>query len=280
MAEHGGRYAETAACLSENGYETWAADMRGHGRTADPSVNSPDKGGLLGHCADTRAFSKTLLDVERIHNEIQKTYPGVPLFLLGHSWGSFIAQGFIETFNKRPLSGCALSGTMGPGNALVAFGTVFMTVMTTFRGPRYRSMFARKMADGSYNNAFRPNRTAFDWLSRDNKEVDGFVADPLCGGICSAGFYRDMARCLRRIHRRRMIERINKELPVYAFSGNADPVGGMGAGPTTLVDIYRRIGIKDVEFVLYPGARHETLHETNREEVMRNLCRWLDRHIK
>jgi alpha-beta hydrolase superfamily lysophospholipase len=280
MAEHGGRHTETAAFLSRNGYAVWAADMRGHGKTADLNVNPPDRGGLLGHCADTKAFSKILLDVERIHSEIQKTYPGVPLFLLGHSWGSFIAQGFIETFNKRPLSGCALSGTKGPGGALVAFGAVFMPVFAAIRGPRYRSMFAHRIADGAYNRVFRPNRTISDWLSRDEAEVDSFIADPLRPKLCSAGFYRDMAACLQRIHRRRMIERINRELPIYVFAGSADPVGDMGAGPTALVDIYRKIGIKDIEFVLYPEARHETLHETNREEVMRNLCRWLDGHVK
>jgi alpha-beta hydrolase superfamily lysophospholipase len=280
MAEHGLRYAETAARLCENGYAVWAADMRGHGKTADLAVNPPDNGGLMGHCADMKASSKILLDLERIHAEIQKTYPEAPLFLLGHSWGSFIAQGFIETFNKRPLSGCILSGTRGPGGALVAFGAPFMTLFAAVRGIRSRSNFARGLADGAYNKAFRPNRTAFDWLSRDEKEVDACIADPLCCGHCTTGFYRDLARCLQRIHRKRMMERINKTLPIYVFAGSADPVGDMGAGPTALVDIYRKIGIKDIEFVLYPEARHEALHETNREEVMRNLCVWLDRHIK
>ncbi|MDR3357000.1 MAG: alpha/beta hydrolase [Spirochaetaceae bacterium] len=280
MGEHGLRYAETAAYLCDRGYSVWAADMRGHGRTADLSVNPADRGGLLGHCADTNAFAKILLDVEKINAGIQKTYPGIPLFLLGHSWGSFIAQGYIETFNKRPLSGCALSGTKGPGSAAVALGAPFMAVFAALRGVRCRSRFSRGLADGAYNKAFQPNRTMYDWLSRDKKEVDLFVADALCGQLGSVGFYRDLAFALKRIHRKRAMDRVNRDLPVYLFSGSADPVGGMGAGPTELVDSYRRIGIKDIEFVLYPEARHETLHETNREEVMRNLCNWLDRHIK
>jgi alpha-beta hydrolase superfamily lysophospholipase len=280
MAEHGLRYTETAASLCERGYAVWAADMRGHGRTADLTVNPADKGGILGHCADTNAFSKILLDVERINSEIQKVYPDLPVFLLGHSWGSFIVQGYIETFNKRALSGCILSGTKGPGSAAVAFGAPFMTVFAALRGIRSRSKFSRKLADGVYNKAFEPNRTMFDWLSRDEKEVDAFIADPLCGQLSTVGFYRDLACALKRIHRKRSIDRINRNLPIYLFSGSADPVGDMGVGPTALVDSYRKIGIKDIEFVLYPEARHETLHETNREEVMRNLCNWLDRHIK
>jgi alpha-beta hydrolase superfamily lysophospholipase len=280
MSEHGLRYTETAAYLCEKGYAVWAADMRGHGRTADLTVNPVDKGGMLGHCADTNAFSKMLLDVERINSEIQKVYPGLPIFLLGHSWGSFIAQGYIETFNKRALSGCILSGTKGPGSIRVAFGAPFMTAFAAIRGIRSHSLFSRRLADGAYNKAFEPNRTMFDWLSRDEKEVDAFIADPLCGQLSTVGFYRDLAHALKRIHRKRIMDRINRNLPIYMFSGTADPVGDMGAGPTALVDSYRKIGIKDIEFVLYPEARHETLHETNREEVMRNLCNWLDRHIK
>jgi alpha-beta hydrolase superfamily lysophospholipase len=280
MAEHSLRYTETAARLCERGYAVWAADIRGHGKTADIAVNPPDRGGILGHCADTNAFSTILRDIERINTEIQKVYPDFPVFLLGHSWGSFIAQGYIQTFNKRPLSGCILSGTKGPGDALVAFGAPFMTVFAAVRGIRGRSQFSRKLADGAYNKAFQPTRTMFDWLSRDENEVDAFIADPLCGQLSSVGFYRDLVRALKRIHRKRMMERINRNLPLYLFSGSADPVGDMGTGTTALVDSYRRIGIKDIEFVLYPDARHETLHETNREEVTRNLCGWLDRHIK
>jgi alpha-beta hydrolase superfamily lysophospholipase len=280
MSEHSLRFAETARYLCERGFTVWAADMRGHGRTADMAVNPAGRGGLLGHCADTNAFSKILLDIDRINTEIQKTSPTLPIFLLGHSWGSFIAQGYIETFNKKRLSGCILSGTKGPGGALTTFGAPFMTIFTAFRGVRNYSNFIQNLVFDAYNKVFQPNRTAFDWLTRDEKEVDAFIADPLCGQKCSVGFYRDLACALQRIHRRRAMERINQNLPVYVFSGSADPVGDMGAGPTALVDTYRKIGIKDIEFVLYPDARHEALNEINRGEVMRNLCDWLDRHIK
>ncbi|MDR0409928.1 MAG: lysophospholipase [Spirochaetaceae bacterium] len=280
MSEHSLRFEETAHYLCEKGYTVWAADMRGHGRTADASINPPDNGGLLGHCADTNAFSKLLLDVERINMEIQKAYPELPLFLLGHSWGALIAQGYIETFNKRPLAGCALSGTKGPDRGLTAFASPFITVFTALRSVRGYFPFTQKAVFDAYNKMFQPNRTEFDWLSRDEAEVDAFVADPLCGCQYSAGFYRDTINALRRVHRRRTMERVNRELPLYVFSGSADPAGNMGECPTALVDIYRKIGIHDIEFVLYPEARHETLHETNRQEVMRNLCDWLDRHLK
>jgi alpha-beta hydrolase superfamily lysophospholipase len=153
-----------------------------------------------------------------------------------------------------------------------------MSLFAALGGQRRGSPLARAVADGPYNKPFRPNRTPFDWLSRDEGEVDAFVHDARCGNLCSTGFYRDLIRGLCRIHRSEAMARIPKNLPVYVFSGSADPVGEMGASPTALVNEYRSLGIGDLEFVLYPGARHETLNETNREEVMDNLLSWIQRH--
>jgi alpha-beta hydrolase superfamily lysophospholipase len=152
-----------------------------------------------------------------------------------------------------------------------------MGLLAFILGERKGSTLAKALADGPYNKHFRPNRTPADWLSRDEKEVDAYVADPLCGKLCSAGFYRDMARALKRIHRSEEMEKIRKELPVYIFSGSADPVGSMGESPTALALAYRRLKIKDLETVLYPDARHETLNETNRDEVIESLLSWLNR---
>jgi len=132
---------------------------------------------------------------------------------------------------------------------------------------------------GSYNRVFRPNRTAFDWLSRDEAEVDKFVQDPLCGALPTAGFFRDMFHCLQDIHRWAHMERIPKELPIYIFAGDRDPVGRQGKGIKQLVDMYRKLGLRDVAWTLYPGGRHEMLNEINRDEVMRHVVEWLDRKL-
>jgi alpha-beta hydrolase superfamily lysophospholipase len=251
--------------------------MRGHGKTADPGVNRRGAGGLLGHCADRDGFSLVVSDIEEIHRHIAEASPGLPLILLGHSWGSFIAQAYIETY-RRPLGGCILSGTRGPDGIKITVSAPVMNILAFFRGGRNRSRLARALADGAFNKPFRPNRTNFDWLSRDEAAVDAFVADPLCGTLCSVGFYRDLAGALCRIHKSKNLDKIPRDLPVYVFSGSADPVGDMGNSPTALVNAYRSMGITDLEFVLYPDARHESLNETNREEVMENLLAWLSRH--
>ena len=280
MAEHSGRYGRLAEKLCEAGIEVWAADQRGHGKTTDPGVNDPGKGGLLGHCADRDTFERVSTDIHAINTEIRTTRPGIPLFLMGHSWGSFIVQYYIQNQDTNScIDGCILSGSRGPGGFKEKAGIPYMALLAAVCGKRRGAALARAAADGPYNRYFRPNRTSFDWLSRDNAEVDAYVNDPLCGKLCSTGFYRDLTRGLSQIHRIEAIARIPANLPIYIFSGNDDPVGGMGESPTALVSAYRSCGIKDLEFVLYPGARHEPLNETNREEVTDNLLAWLLRHI-
>jgi len=289
MAEHSKRYDRLAGRLGQEGIEVWAADQRGHGETANTAVNDPGRGGRLGHCADFDGFSRVCADIDAINREILKERPGLPLFLLGHSWGSFIAQCYMENFEGRPgdkgsppvfLAGCILSGTRGPDGIKIKFGAPIMTFLSFMFGERNGSKLAKGMADGPYNNAFKPNRTAFDWLSRDEKEVDAYIADPFCGILCSTGFYRDMSRALKRIHLIEEMQKIRKDLPVYIISGSADPVGNMGQSPAALAVAYRHQEIKDLETVLYPYARHELLNETNREEVQESLVSWLLQRCK
>ncbi|MCL2764085.1 MAG: lysophospholipase [Treponema sp.] len=277
MAEHASRYRLLAEKLTEAGIEVWAADQRGHGKTANPDINGPDRGGLLGHCADGNGFTRVTADLHNLNAEIHKIKPGVPLFLLGHSWGSFIVQNYMVYTDDIKIKGCILSGTKGPGDFMVKAGVPFMTLLAALKGQRKGSRIAKSIADGPYNKPFKPNRTAFDWLCRDDAVVDKYVLDPLCGFLCSSGFYRDLAKLLYNIHRAEAMGRINKSLSVYVFSGSADPVGDMGKSPTALVNEYRNLGINDLEFVLYPGARHEILNETNREEVIDNLLSWINK---
>ena len=282
MAEHSLRYRRFADALCAKGFDVWAADMRGHGKTADLSVNDAGKGGLLGHCADNDGFFRVVSDLRILAGHIaEKTkaeHGQLPFFLFGHSWGSFVAQAFIEKYGTEfPLKGCILSGTRGPGGLKVITGAPFLALLALLKGTRRVSKIAVALTKGPNNKPFRPNRTPVDWLSRDEKEVDAYVADPLCGFECSSGFLRDMMKALVSMHKKKAIAMIDKNLPVYIFCGSADPVGDMGSSPTALVNAYRREGINDLEFVVYPEARHEALNETNRDEVTEDLINWLMR---
>jgi len=288
MAEHSYRYGRLARRLVSEGIEVWAADQRGHGETTKNTKNDPGKGGKLGHCADGDGFARVTLDIDILNKTIRKEYPELPVFLMGHSWGSFIVQNYIENYDGQAsgknspihvgLAGCILSGTRGPDGLKITLGSAILTFFAFVVGERRPSRIAKALADGPYTKAFRPNRTNFDWLSRDEREVDAYVNDSFCGKHCSVGFYRDMGRALKRIHKTEEMAKIRKELSVYLFSGSADPAGEMGRSPSALAVAYRHLGIRDLETVLYPDARHETLNETNRDEVQESLLSWLLRH--
>jgi alpha-beta hydrolase superfamily lysophospholipase len=280
MAEHSLRYEWVAQKLCKAGFEVWAPDMRGHGKTADLAINDPGLGGLLGHCADEDGTAKVTGDIALVTNMIRKIRPEMPVFLLGHSWGSFLAQNYIETYCDHPLAGCMLSGTRGPDGLRIAGAVPLMGLLAWAKGARKISQIAHTATNAPFSRPFKPARTPFDWLSRDEAEVDAYLADPFSGKMCSAGFYRDLSLLLQKIHKPESLDLIRKSLPVYIFCGSADPVGDMGQSPTALVNAYRTAGITDLEFVLYPDARHETLHETNREEVTDNLLDWLFRRCR
>ena len=282
MAEHAGRYDRLAERLAGAGIEVWAADLRGHGRTADLAVNHPGRGGLLGHCRDRNGFAAVCVDIHNLNHLMLFERPGIPLFLLGHSWGSFLSQDLISSIERmgsggRTLAGCILSGTRNPGGLKVQLGSPFLSLLAGLRGSRSRSELARALADGPYRKAFLPARTPFDWLSGD--EVDAYIADPLCGMLCSLGFYRDLAYGLRYLNSARAGRRIRRDLPILILGGKLDPVGDFGAGPEALAARYRRLGLEDVGLVLYPDARHEIFNDTCREEAATDLISWICDHL-
>jgi len=284
MAEHSGRYRRLAERLVAAGIEVWAADQRGHGRTADLAVNDAGRGGLLGHCHDGDGFAAANADIRRINLAMKAADPGIPLFLLGHSWGSFLVRQYVaspesEFPEGKTLSGCVLSGTRGPGGFKVRAGVPITALIVRLWGERHGSKPARALADGPYRKAFRPARTPFDWLSTDGAEVDAYMADPLCGQLCSAGFYRDLARGLLALDSETALRRIPKDLPILLIYGKHDPVGDYGSGPAALEAEYRRLGIGEVEGAPMAESRHEPFNDVDREEAGSRLLSWITRHI-
>ncbi len=278
MAEHSERYREFAEFLCTQGIEVWADDHRGHGATAR-AISDPSRGGQLGHCADRNGFARVVQDLIAISKQIKQEYPQLPLILFGHSWGSFLAQAYIEKEGAL-LSGCILSGTRGPGGPVIFLGACLASLVAFFKGGRTFSPLLYSLSDGAYNVPFQPARTKFDWLSRDPERVDAYIQDPLCGFPCSAAFYRDLLWGLRAIHTPKAIQNIPSTLPILIFAGTSDPVGEMGRSPTRLVDAYKQEGIQDLEFILYPEGRHEMINELNRTEVFHHLLSWINRHLE
>ncbi|MDF2958645.1 MAG: alpha/beta hydrolase [Paenibacillus sp.] len=267
MAETAERYGRFAKVLTDAGYEVYANDHLGHGRTA----GNPER---VGHTAND-GFSKMTDALARLTDIIAERHPAVPVYLFGHSMGSFLAQQYMYRFPAK-ISGVVLSGSNGRQSPMIRVGIALAELLASTKGDHHRSALLMNLTFGSYNKEFRPVRTEFDWLSRDEAEVDRYIEDPFCGGVFTAGFFRDFFHGLVEIHRPENMERIPKQLPVFIISGERDPVGRMGRGVMQLVSMYSKLGMEEVQYKLYPGGRHELLNEINRDEVMTDVAAWLD----
>jgi len=268
MAEHGSRYARLAQALAAAGYTTYAHDHRGHGR-------SIPKGGSPGHVADDDSWNRMVEDAHGVNREIAKRHPGLPIIVLGHSMGSFILQQLLFE-HPNDMVAAALSASNGRPPAIATIGKVLARIERARVGKRNPSPVLQRLTFGEYNKRFSPARTEFDWLSRDPQEVDKYVADPLLGFAVSTQTWLDLMSALDDIANPNNIAKIPKSMPLYLFAGDQDPVGDFGKGMKRLYDAYKRAAIFDVRLKLYPGARHETLNETNREEVTDDFISWCD----
>ncbi|MFD0679587.1 MULTISPECIES: alpha/beta hydrolase [unclassified Paenibacillus] len=267
MAENAERYERFAKVLTDAGYIVYANDHIGHGLTA----GKPDRVGLT----PKNSFSQMTNTMAKLTDTIAESHPGLPIYLFGHSMGSFLSQQYMYRYPAK-ISGVVLSGTNGRQSQAIRAGIVLAELIASMKGDDHRSSLLMSISFGSYNKKFQPNRTESDWLSRDEAEVDRYIQDSFCGGVFSAGFFRDFFHGLVDIHRLQHMERIPKHLPVLILSGDRDPVGGMGKGIMQLVSMYNKLGMEEVSYKLYPGGRHEMLNETNREEVMQDVVLWLN----
>ena len=264
ICEYALRYEDFALYLTGHGYAVAGSDHLGHGLTA----KGPEEYGYF-----TDWFQLTR-DVRTLRTLMGERFPGIPYFLLGHSMGSFQARTYLIDY-PGTLDGCILSGT-GQENALtVAFGKF----VTSLGDPHKVNKLFLNLSLGAYNKKFAPNRTTADWVSRDEALVDKYLADPLCNFRTTAGMNHAMMVGLQYIADKKNLAKMDPDTPVALFSGDADPVGGMGKGVRTVHGFFREAGCKDLTMKLYPGARHEILNEINREEAYADILGWLDARI-
>lgn len=275
MAEHSRRYEAFASVLCEAGYEVHAHDARGHGESLSLNRDDGETHGQPGFLAPINGFDICVSDVCALGRALREEHPTRPLILFGHSWGSFVSQGAVEQ-ETQLWSALVLSGTRGPARLLMGFARALASLVMAVTKPERFSPLVWGLADGSYNRSFKPARTPFDWLSRDEALVDAYVADPLCGFPCPVIFYRDLFTGLSRIHRTETMGAIRRDLPVLLIAGTKDPVGDFAQSPKRLVARYAAMGMSDVSLNLYLDARHELLNETVRTQVYRDILVWLD----
>ena len=272
MVEHARRYERFGTVLAENGFVLNAHDVRGHGKTAERAEEKHT--GMFGFLADKNGFERVTEDVREVLEKAKADFPGKKAVLLGHSFGSFVAQSFIETYAPL-IDGCILCGTAGPSFSLVALGNIVARAIAFFKGKKRASPFLKQMAFGAYTKKIPDSVNGQEWLSRDKDAVARYIADTYCGFNPTASFYCDLTHGLIKIHKRANIRKIPSDLPILIIYGTADPVGGYGKTVEKLCAIYRKNGIQNLTVKKYDGARHELFNEINKAEVEGDVLLWL-----
>ncbi len=267
MAEHIARYDATAKRLNEAGFLVVGHTQLGHGEQAE----------TLGWFAGRNGWDALIEDVDTLRRETQQAYPTVPYFLLGHSLGSLIVRTYCLKY-ETGLSGVILSATGHFEAPFLLLGKAIAGVQCLFGMEKKPSKLLAELNFAGYNRDWSPARTPYDWLSAETGNVDRYMADPYCGFTCTAGGYRDMSCGTWRLMPANLSV-MDKDVPVYLFSGKDDPVGARGEGVKITMRELLDAGVKDVSMKLYPGGRHEMLNEVQRETVWNDLIAWIEERL-
>ncbi|EGT2202802.1 hydrolase, alpha/beta fold family protein [Clostridioides difficile] len=270
MAETAQRYETFAKVLTKNGYIVYINDHRGHGKTAKIIEN-------VGHLAEKEGFRCLVEDMYTLTNIIKKENEDLPIYLFGHSMGSFASQRYIMDYSNN-LSGLILCGSNGKQGIILNLAHMIINREIKKYGRRSRS---NKINDLIFGGEIirRNEKTKFDWLSRDKEQVEKYINDPFCGVVCSCGFFYDLIQGLKEIEDKENLKKVPLDVPIYIISGDKDPIGKNGKGVLRLRDRYIKLGVKDVTCKLYKGGRHELLNEINKEEVFEDVICWLNNKI-
>lgn len=271
IAEYIGRYDEFMSFLADNGIIAVGTDHLGHGK----SIESEEQTGFFAY---DNGWDYVVRDEEVLRLAMHENYPELPIIVFGHSMGSFMARTLLIRYPDA-FNAAIISGTGNQGAALVNGGLFMGNLVTGLRGAHHYSKFLNNLAFGSYNKIYENPKTEYDWLSRDEANVQKYIDDPLCGFIPSCSLFRDMMTGVKFITNKKNLTAMNKDMPVYFMSGNMDPVGECGKGVQKAYNNFLDAGMKDVSIKLYPGGRHEMLNEINKDEVYADILAWLNSKI-
>ena len=268
MTEHMGRYEKMAKTLTAHGIAVAGFDLRGHGHNGrDPECASFGEGG----------WEACIRDMHLFYQVLEKRFSGIPHFMLGFSLGSFLLRDYLSRYPDQ-IAGAVIMGTGDqPGAVLFILMQIIKKEIKT-HGFNNSTPLVDKMSFENYNQKFAPNATPYDWLCADEAQLAAYSEDPLCRRHISAGLFYQLLDAMRRTGKKSTYEKWDKTVPVLVLSGQEDPVGDFGKGVQRVKKGMDRAGLKAVEVHLFPGARHDLLHEEksgNAKKTMDILLKWM-----
>lgn len=270
MCEHVGRYDDFAEYLNEKGFVVTAFDLLGHGSSIS------DK--RVGYFCRKDPATVLVKDVHRLKKITEGLYPKIPYYILGHSIGSLILRNYLFKYAKG-IKGAIILGT-GNESLLGALKLKYISLAGMMLGKASQPAdFLNKSVQGNYLKRVPGSKTQWDWLTKEDKAVDGFINDPKCGFCFSYNGFYTLAELLRRLHNKKGLERMPVSLRVLIASGTDDPVGHYGIDPKKLYKDYREEGMQHVDLMLYENDRHEILNESDKDKVYEDIYGWLIKKI-
>lgn len=271
MAEYIDRYDNFAKYMTEHGFNVIGHDHLGHGHSVSDEHD-------YGFFAEENGDKIIIEDMHSVTQYVREKWEELPNFILGHSMGSFCLRQYLTKYSND-VFGAIIMGTGWIPSAAALLGKTIATNTCKSKGSHTVNPLLIKLTLEPYNKPFAPARTNCDWLSRDEKQVDLYVNDKLCGFDFTAGAYKDFFTILEKIAKNRQLIGMRKSLPILITSGSVDPVGGKKACEKLNAQ-YKRCGIDDVTLKLWENDRHEILNELDKSDVYRYIYNWLKSKIQ
>lgn len=267
MVEYIERYEAFAEFMNRQGFLVVGHDHLGHGE----SVNSKEDWGFF---VEKRGSDILVEDMHRLRRIVEKKYPQLPYFMLGHSMGSFLLRKYLCRYGAN-LAGAVIMGTGDQPDAVLCLGKAVCRLMAAFRGWRYRSPLLQKLAFAGNEGRFRSENQANSWLTKDAAIVKAYSENPKCTFQFTLNGFYNLFDTIWYVKRKKHLVRMPKDLPLFFVSGEEDPVGAYGAGVRRVYRLYQKLGMQDLTIRLYPSDRHEILNELDRDQVYQDLAGWI-----